>query len=217
MFITVMLGADCWELANPRCSLVALTAHLRSSGNISPDVPLALLAEDGHLVSLDRGLEEGPSPAPASPLLRERETYILVRILKGEAGAPTRYESLVGNLDDLYPELAEELRRLNGLPLAGDGQRRRTGTRPGHRERGPPSRPQRGGSLPSRTLRSCQSGPRSLQCSGERDEGTTRAAACSTGCWVPGHVCTECDGFTPLLCRPSDLAAHSQVAELPWS
>ncbi|XP_006875016.1 PREDICTED: uncharacterized protein C22orf15 homolog [Chrysochloris asiatica] len=121
MFITVMFGAGCRELVNPCCSLVTLTAHLRQRGGVPPDVTLALLAKDRHLVSL--GLEEGASLAPmvGSNLLQERETYILVRILRGEDGAPTRYESLVENLDDLCPELAEELRRLSGLPPMGDG------------------------------------------------------------------------------------------------
>lgn len=43
---------------------------------------IALLAEDGHLVSLDEGLEEEASPAPSmgSPLLQERGTYVLVQI-----------------------------------------------------------------------------------------------------------------------------------------
>lgn len=43
---------------------------------------IALLAEDGHLVSLDEGLEEGASLAPSmgSPLLQERGTYVLVQI-----------------------------------------------------------------------------------------------------------------------------------------
>lgn len=44
---------------------------------------IALLAEDGHLVNLVEGLEEGPSPAPSmtSPLLQERGTYVLVQII----------------------------------------------------------------------------------------------------------------------------------------
>lgn len=49
---------------------------------LSP-VPIALLAEDGNLVSLDEGLEEGASPAACmgSSLLQERGTYVLVRII----------------------------------------------------------------------------------------------------------------------------------------
>uniref|UniRef100_A0A8D0IPX8 Uncharacterized protein n=2 Tax=Sus scrofa TaxID=9823 RepID=A0A8D0IPX8_PIG len=149
MFVTVMFGAGCWELVNPWCSVVTLTAHLRQKGQVPPDATIALLAEDGHLVNLGEGLEEGPSPAYslASVLLQERGTYVLVQIIKEEAGAPTRYESLLENLDDWCPELAEELRWLSGLPPVGDGWRRRAGTRRSHQEQGPPSRPRRGTSL----------------------------------------------------------------------
>ncbi|XP_036210300.1 uncharacterized protein C22orf15 homolog [Myotis myotis] len=113
MFITVMFGAGCRELVNPWCSLVTLTAHLRQRGRVPPDATIALLAEDGHLVSLGSDLEEGASQAPSSgsPLLQERGTYVLVRVIPppptdGEGGAPTRYESLLENLDARCPELA---------------------------------------------------------------------------------------------------------------
>ncbi|XP_040475461.1 uncharacterized protein C22orf15 homolog isoform X1 [Ursus maritimus] len=181
MFIKVMFGAGCWKLVNTWCSPVTLTAHLRKRGQVPQDAIIALLAEDGHLVSLDEGLEEGASQAPStsSPLLQERGTYVLVQIItrtseqvqrerwgwrpagqsgiglppstEGEGGAPTRYESLLENLDDQYPELAEELHYLSGLHPMSDGRKRRTSTRRGHQEQGPLSRPRRMGSLPSRT------------------------------------------------------------------
>ncbi|TKC40311.1 hypothetical protein EI555_003951, partial [Monodon monoceros] len=116
----------CWELVNPWCSLVILITHLRQRGQVPPDVTIALLAEDGHLVNLAERLEEGPSLAPSmgSPLLQEHGIYVLVQIIKGEGGAPTCYESLLENLDEWCPELAEELRWLSGLPpraMAGEG------------------------------------------------------------------------------------------------
>ncbi|XP_068418534.1 uncharacterized protein C22orf15 homolog [Eschrichtius robustus] len=126
MFITVMSGAGCWELVNPWCSLVILITHLRQRGQVPLDATIALLAEDGHLVNLGEGLEEGPSPAPSmgSPLLQERGTYVLVQIFKCKRGAPTCYESLLEKLDERCPDLAEELRWLSGLPpraMAGEG------------------------------------------------------------------------------------------------
>lgn len=44
---------------------------------------IALLAEDGHLVSLGSDLADGTSQAPSSgsPLLQERGTYVLVQII----------------------------------------------------------------------------------------------------------------------------------------
>ncbi|XP_040859557.1 uncharacterized protein C22orf15 homolog isoform X4 [Ochotona curzoniae] len=91
MFITVMFGAGCQELVNIWCSLVTLNAHLRQRGQLPPDATIALLAEDGNLVSLEEGLEEGTSPAPSmgSSLLQERGTYVLVQVIsKGKAGPP---------------------------------------------------------------------------------------------------------------------------------
>ncbi|KAM5187689.1 uncharacterized protein C22orf15 homolog isoform 4-T6 [Callospermophilus lateralis] len=153
MFVTVMFGAGCGELVNPWCSLMTLTAHLKQRGQVPPDETIALLAEDGQLVSLGEDLEEKTSPASSkgSPLLQERGTYVLVKIIRGENGAPTRYESLLENLDDQCPELAEELRWLSGIPTMGNGRRRRMSTRRSHRELEPPSRAGRVSSLPSRT------------------------------------------------------------------
>lgn len=44
---------------------------------------IALLAEDGHLVSLGKDLEKGASQGPStgSPLLQERGTYVLVQVI----------------------------------------------------------------------------------------------------------------------------------------
>ncbi|KAM5238067.1 uncharacterized protein C22orf15 homolog [Ctenodactylus gundi] len=153
MFITVMFGAGCWELVNPWCSLVTLTAHLKQRGQVAPDATIALLAKDGHLVSLGEGLEEGASSAASmgSSLLQERGVYVLVQIIKGEDGAPIRYESLLENLDNCYPDLAEELRWLSGLPTTGSRRRRRMCSRRGQQEQGTPSRSRRVGSLASRT------------------------------------------------------------------
>ncbi|XP_012499538.1 PREDICTED: uncharacterized protein C22orf15 homolog [Propithecus coquereli] len=129
MFITVMFGAGCRELVNPWCNLVTLTAHLRQKGRVPPDATIALLAEDGHLVSLDEGLEgAAPAESMASSLLQERGTYVLVQIIstkqaeRGEGGAPTRYESLLENLDDQCPELAGADRQQSSrIPLAEPG------------------------------------------------------------------------------------------------
>ncbi|KFO23718.1 uncharacterized protein C22orf15 homolog [Fukomys damarensis] len=153
MFITVRFGAGHGELVNPWCSLVTLTAHLKHKGQVPPDATIALLAEDGHLVRLGEDLEKGTSSAPSmgSPLLQERGTYVLVQIIRGEGGAPTRYVSLLENLDDWYPELAEELHWLSGLPATGNSRKRRMGNRRGQKEQGTSSRSRRMGSLTSRT------------------------------------------------------------------
>ncbi|XP_055231096.1 uncharacterized protein C22orf15 homolog isoform X11 [Gorilla gorilla gorilla] len=91
MFIKVMFGAGCSVLVNTSCRLVNLTAHLRQKAGLPPDASLhvlpatiALLAEDGNLVSLEEDLKEGASRAQTmgNSLLKERAIYVLVRIIR---------------------------------------------------------------------------------------------------------------------------------------
>ncbi|XP_063519466.1 uncharacterized protein C22orf15 homolog isoform X12 [Pongo pygmaeus] len=142
--------SGCSMLVNTSCRLVNLTAHLRQKAGLPPDATIALLAEDGNLVSLEEDLKEGASRAQTmgNSLLKERAIYVLVRIIskvaqEGEDMASTRYESLLENLDDHYPELAEELCRLSGLSSAGHNWRKRVGTRRGRHEQSPTSRPRK--------------------------------------------------------------------------
>uniref|UniRef100_A0A2I2ZEJ0 Chromosome 22 open reading frame 15 n=1 Tax=Gorilla gorilla gorilla TaxID=9595 RepID=A0A2I2ZEJ0_GORGO len=129
MFIKVMFGAGCSVLVNTSCRLVNLTAHLRQKAGLPPDATIALLAEDGNLVSLEEDLKEGASRAQTmgNSLLKERTIYVLVRIIskvaqEGEDMASTRYESLLENLDDHYPELAGANRQQpSRTPLAESG------------------------------------------------------------------------------------------------
>ncbi|XP_063519457.1 uncharacterized protein C22orf15 homolog isoform X4 [Pongo pygmaeus] len=83
MFIKVMFGAGCSMLVNTSCRLVNLTAHLRQKAGLPPDATIALLAEDGNLVSLEEDLKEGASRAQTmgNSLLKERAIYVLVRII----------------------------------------------------------------------------------------------------------------------------------------
>nr|XP_039318485.1 uncharacterized protein C22orf15 homolog isoform X1 [Saimiri boliviensis boliviensis] len=180
MFIKVMFGAGSFVLVNTSCRLVNLTAHLRQKAGLLPDVTLALLAEDGNLVSLE-DLKEAASGAPTmgSSLLKERATYVLVRISsKRERAWPppamspcwrswmTSTQSWQvsvgaqpGGKAQLLPSpyqqdfsgLPEELRRLSGLSSAGHDRRKRMGTRRGHHEQSPASRSRKVSSRPPRS------------------------------------------------------------------
>nr|XP_028684431.1 uncharacterized protein C22orf15 homolog isoform X9 [Macaca mulatta] len=90
MFIKVMFGAGCSVLVNTSCRLVNLTAHLRQKAGLPPDASLhvlsatiALLAEDGNLVSLEEDLKEGAAwtQTMGNSLLKERAIYVLVRTI----------------------------------------------------------------------------------------------------------------------------------------
>ncbi|XP_055454949.1 uncharacterized protein C22orf15 homolog [Psammomys obesus] len=148
MFITVLFGAGCRELVNPWCSLVAFTMYLKQKVQVPPEVTIALLGEDGHLVRLEEKTAQAPSMACS--LLQEQGTYVLVQIIRGKDGNFPYYESLLDNLEHQYPQLAEELCWLSRFPATSNSQRRRTGIRHSHQEKGFPSRSRRVTSLPSR-------------------------------------------------------------------
>ncbi|XP_035160509.1 uncharacterized protein C22orf15 homolog isoform X3 [Callithrix jacchus] len=177
MFIKVMFGAGSSVLVNTSCRLVNLTAHLRQKAGLLPDaslhglpVTLALLAEDGNLVSLEEDLKEAASGALTigSSLLKERATFVLVRIIsKRERAWPPpamspywrtwmtttqswevsvraqrrgRAQLLPSPYQQDFSGLPEELRRLSGLSSVGYDWRKRMGTRHGHHEQSPASR-----------------------------------------------------------------------------
>eukprot|EP00074_Homo_sapiens_P103774 XP_016884095.1 uncharacterized protein C22orf15 isoform X7 [Homo sapiens] len=172
--------AGCSVLVNTSCRLVNLTAHLRQKAGLPPDVSLhvlpatiALLAEDGNLVSLEEDLKEGASRAQTmgNSLLKERAIYVLVRIIsKRERTWPPpamspywrtwmtitqswqvsvrvqprgRAHLLPNPYQQDFLGLPEELRRLSGLSSVGHNWRKRMGTRRGRHEQSPTSRPRK--------------------------------------------------------------------------
>nr|XP_055107825.1 uncharacterized protein C22orf15 homolog isoform X5 [Symphalangus syndactylus] len=154
MFIKVMFGAGCSVLVNTSCRLVNLTAHLRQKAGLPRDATIALLAEDGNLVSLEEDLKEGASRAQTmgNSLLKERTTYVLIRIIsKRERTWPPpvmspywRIWMTVTQSWQDFPGLPEKLRRLSGVSSAGHNWRKGMGTRCGHHEQSPTSRPTKG-------------------------------------------------------------------------
>ncbi|XP_073415305.1 uncharacterized protein C22orf15 homolog isoform X1 [Dendrobates tinctorius] len=116
MFITVKFGADHQILLNPNCKSINLTESLRERCQCGPEVAIDLLDESGNLINLSDF--EG-SQDNATNYLKERQTYILVKIIRGEGSEPARYESLLENLWKRYPELAERLQKLSN-PHARD-------------------------------------------------------------------------------------------------
>ncbi|XP_063519464.1 uncharacterized protein C22orf15 homolog isoform X10 [Pongo pygmaeus] len=165
--------SGCSMLVNTSCRLVNLTAHLRQKAGLPPDATIALLAEDGNLVSLEEDLKEGASRAQTmgNSLLKERAIYVLVRIIsKRERTWPLpamspywrtwmtitqswqvsvrvqprgRAHLLPNPYQQDFPGLPEELCRLSGLSSAGHNWRKRVGTRRGRHEQSPTSRPRK--------------------------------------------------------------------------
>ncbi|XP_044145731.1 uncharacterized protein C22orf15 homolog [Bufo gargarizans] len=110
MFITVKFGADDQILLNPNCKVVNLAESLRDKCQCGPEVSIDLLDETGNLINLSD--LEG-SQDIATNYLKERQSYILVKIIRGEGSEVARYESLLQNLWKRHPELAERLQKLS--------------------------------------------------------------------------------------------------------
>ncbi|KAM8960717.1 uncharacterized protein C22orf15 homolog [Pelodytes ibericus] len=110
MFVTVKFGADHQIILNPNCKVVNLIESLREKCQCGPEVSIDLLDESGNLVNLSD--LEG-SQDTATNYLRERQCYVLVKIIRGDGAEPARYESMLENLWKRYPELAERLQKLS--------------------------------------------------------------------------------------------------------
>ncbi|XP_018421403.1 PREDICTED: uncharacterized protein C22orf15 homolog [Nanorana parkeri] len=110
MFITVKYGADNQILLNPNCKLVNLAEVLREKCQCGSEVSIDLLDESGTLINLSD--LEG-SQEVATNHLKERQCYILVKIIRGDGTEPARYESMLENLAKRHPELAERLQKLS--------------------------------------------------------------------------------------------------------
>ncbi|XP_063769050.1 uncharacterized protein C22orf15 homolog isoform X1 [Pseudophryne corroboree] len=110
MFITVEFGADHQIILNPNCKVINLTESLREKCRCGHDVPIDLLDESGNLVNLSD--LEG-SQDIATNYLKERQCYVLVKIIRSDGSEPARYESMLENLWKRHPELAERLQKLS--------------------------------------------------------------------------------------------------------
>ncbi|XP_009584497.1 PREDICTED: uncharacterized protein C22orf15 homolog [Fulmarus glacialis] len=121
MFVTVRYGANCQEMVNLQCRVLILTAHLKRKCQCRPEDCIDLLDETGTLMNLSK--VENPASEFASKYLRERERYILIRVVR-ESSEATCYESLLENLGKHYPDLADQLQKLSANTQMRDHWRR---------------------------------------------------------------------------------------------
>ncbi|XP_073485291.1 uncharacterized protein C22orf15 homolog isoform X3 [Aquarana catesbeiana] len=90
--------------------MVNLSEVLREKCQCGSEVSIDLLDESGTLINLND--LEG-SQEVATNHLKERQCYILVKIIRGEGAEHARYESMLENLWKRHPELAERLQKLS--------------------------------------------------------------------------------------------------------
>ncbi|XP_029427062.1 uncharacterized protein C22orf15 homolog [Rhinatrema bivittatum] len=114
MFVTVKFGADCEVLLNPNCQINNLTEYLKKKCQCEPGDSIDLLDESGTLLNLSE--MEGSSES-ASNYMHERQHYVLLKVIRGDGSEPIHYQSLLENLGQSHPVLAERLQKLSNPQL----------------------------------------------------------------------------------------------------
>ncbi|XP_051758644.1 uncharacterized protein C22orf15 [Ctenopharyngodon idella] len=109
MFITVIFGEGREEILNLNCKIINFIHCIKEKCNLDPQETVDLMDRTGELVNL---AERAQSTDLVSSLLKERESYIPLRVSRGEGSEGLKY-SAVYDFGTSYPELAEILRKLS--------------------------------------------------------------------------------------------------------
>ncbi|XP_067268703.1 uncharacterized protein C22orf15 isoform X1 [Pseudorasbora parva] len=109
MFITVIFGEGREEILNLNCKIINFIHCIKEKCNLDPQETVDLMDRTGELVNL---AEKAQSTDLASSLLKERESYIPLRVYRVEGSEGPKY-SAVYDFGTSYPELEEILRKLS--------------------------------------------------------------------------------------------------------
>ncbi|XP_056093435.1 uncharacterized protein C22orf15 isoform X1 [Rhinichthys klamathensis goyatoka] len=109
MFITVIFGEGREEILNLNCEIINFIHCIKEKCNLDPQETVDLMDRTGELVNL---AERAQSTDLVCSLLKERESYIPLRVSRGEGSEGPKY-SAVYDFGTSYPELAEILRKLS--------------------------------------------------------------------------------------------------------
>ncbi|XP_056320488.1 uncharacterized protein C22orf15 isoform X1 [Danio aesculapii] len=109
MFITVIFGEGREEILNLNCKIINFIHCIKKKCNLDPQDTVELMDRMGELVNL---AERAKSTDLVSSLLKERESYVPLRVSRGEGCEAPKY-SAVFDFGTSYPELAEILRKLS--------------------------------------------------------------------------------------------------------
>ncbi|XP_051964150.1 uncharacterized protein C22orf15-like [Xyrauchen texanus] len=108
MFVTVIFGEGREELLNINCKIINFIHCIKEKCNLGVQDDVDLMDRMGELMNLN---EKAQSTDLISSLLKERASYIPVRVSRGEGTEGPKY-SAVSGFGTSYPELAEVLRKL---------------------------------------------------------------------------------------------------------
>jgi len=112
LFITVKYGDNKEELFNPHCKSLLLLDCIREKCYCQDGIILDLVDEQGNVSNIS---EKDNLGEYANQFLEGRRTYVLIRITKSAniEMTPNKYESLLHNIEMVYPELSERLDRMS--------------------------------------------------------------------------------------------------------
>ncbi|KAK7146166.1 hypothetical protein R3I93_013799 [Phoxinus phoxinus] len=102
MFITVIFGEGREEILNLNCNIINFIHCIKEKCNLDPQETVDLMDRTGELVNLT---ERAQSTDLVCSLLKERESYIPLRVSRGEGSEGPKY-SAVYDFGTSYPELA---------------------------------------------------------------------------------------------------------------
>ncbi|XP_027747828.1 uncharacterized protein C22orf15 homolog isoform X3 [Empidonax traillii] len=109
-------------MVNLQCCVLVLTTHLKRKCQCRPEDCIDLLDETGTLMNLSK--VENPASEYTSKYLREREHYILIRVIRDKNSEATSYESLLEDLGKHYPDLTDRLQQLSAKTQRRDQWRK---------------------------------------------------------------------------------------------
>ncbi|XP_050174593.1 uncharacterized protein C22orf15 homolog isoform X2 [Myiozetetes cayanensis] len=109
-------------MVNLQCCVLILTTHLKRKCQCRPEDCIDLLDETGTLMNLSK--VENPASDYTSKYLREREHYILIRVIRDKNSEATSYESLLEDLGKHYPDLTDRLQQLSAKTQRRDQWRK---------------------------------------------------------------------------------------------
>lgn len=110
MFVAVQFGDCRTELFNLNCRMINFIHNLKERCDLDPKDCVDLMDRSGELMNLN---EREQSVEHARCLLRERQTYILLRVCSEDGTEGLKYVSLLNNLGRCHPELADVLRKMS--------------------------------------------------------------------------------------------------------
>ncbi|XP_014015899.1 uncharacterized protein C22orf15 [Salmo salar] len=110
MFVTVQFGEGQTELFNLNCRVIDFIHNLKERCYLDSQDCVDLMDRTGELVNLS---EKEKSMEQASSMMKERHSYVLIRICRGDGTEGQKYVPLLNDLSKSSPELAEVLKKLS--------------------------------------------------------------------------------------------------------